>query len=166
MAATPTLETVITAIKAAIDALGATIGTVYLQFHQFEDDVEFLRNKGLISSSGTNVWFIECAGIEESEGDAAGEIFELYQIEITYWSIRQDNDAWSKEARQKAEQVRDALAGASSIFAISGQRQLLAPETVRLISHGPRDIRAGEQGVQLVYETKLGLTVEARRWSA
>jgi hypothetical protein len=152
MAATPTLETVITAIKAAIDALGATIGTVYLQFHQFEDDVEFLRNKGLISSSGTNVWFIECAGIEESEGDAAGEIFELYQIEITYWSIRQDNDAWSKEARQKAEQVRDALAGASSIFAI--------------ISHGPRDIRAGEQGVQLVYETKLGLTVEARRWSA
>lgn len=164
MAASPTLEAVISAIKTAMDAI-SSLGTVYTGFHGLEDDEEFILKNSLISNGSMNAFFIDTLGVDEREGDAAGEIFELYQIEIRYWSLRTNDSDWSKAARQKAEAVRDALSGAAAIFAIGGQRQLVTPETVRIASHGQEDIRGGEAGPQLVYLTRLVLSVEARRWS-
>lgn len=163
-AATPTRATVETALKTALDAI-SSLGTVYKGFHTREDDVEFLKVNSLISAGSANVFFVILAGITEQEGDAAGEVFEFYQYEVRYWSLRTGNADWSTEALAKAESVRDALSGAAAIFAIGGQRQLLAPETVQILSHGPENIRGGEAGDQMVYMTRLGLTVEARRWS-
>lgn len=162
----PTMETVITAIKAAMDAISPTVGTTYTGWHTLEDDVEAIIKKGLLGSS-IDMWMIEGEQGDSQEGDAAGEIFEFYRITITHWCLRTADDDWSKTARQKAEAVRDALVGASSVFAISGQRQLQAPETVQIMSHGPKKIgEDSEAGGQMVYETVLGLTVEARRWAS
>lgn len=163
-AATPTVEQVITAIETAMNAISPSIGTVYTSFHTREDDVDFIRINGLISSGSMNAWFIDLVNVEEAEGPAAGEIYEFYQIAIVYWSLRTNNADWSEEARIKAESVRTALSGLAAVFAISSQRQMNTPETVRLLSHGPKEIR-GTEGQQMVYETVLGLTAEGRRWS-
>lgn len=161
-AATPTVETVATAIKTAMDAI-ASLGTVYTGFHGYESDVEFILKNSLISSGSMNAWFIDLKNIREVEGRAIGETYELYDIEIRYWSLRTANADWSKEARQKAESVRDAISGAASIFRISSQVQLQTPETVQIEAHGPVDLRQAG-GTQMVYLTVLSLAVEARRW--
>lgn len=161
MAPTPTIETVITAIKTAMDAI-ASLGTVLTGFHTREDEVSVITRGGYISSGSMNLWFIDCKEIRELEGEATQEFYEQYVIQITYWSLRTNNADWSKEARQKAESVRDALTGVSSIFAIN-YRQITTPETVQIAEHGPHDI-AGAEGTQRVYRTVLELVVEARRW--
>ena len=162
MAATPTLETVITAIKAAMDAI-SSLGTVLTGYETVEDQVEVVERGGYISSGSMNLWFIELDGIDEIEGDSPGEVYEQYGIRIRYWSLRTNTADWSKEARQKAESVRDAVSGLASVFAISSQRQLRTPETVGIASHGPASIR-GTEGEHMIYETVLRLSVEARRW--
>lgn len=163
--ATPSVETVLTAVKAAIDAI-ASIGTVLTSDSPIEDDVEWLDVSNYISGGSMNLWVVELAGDEAFEGQAVGEFYSRYDVRIRYWSIRTNNASWSAEARAKVQSVVDALTGAASIFAISSQRQLHTPETVRIVSHGPREIRdVAQGGSQMVYETVLGLTVEARRWS-
>lgn len=162
---TPSVETVITAIKTAIDAI-ASIGTVIVSDSPLEDDVEWIDVNSYISNGSMNLWVIELAGDETFEGSAVGEFYSRYDVRIRYWSIRTNNADWSKEARQKAQSVVDALTGVPSIFAISSQRQLHTPEVLRIVSHGPREIRdVAQGGTQMVYETVLALTVEARRWS-
>jgi len=104
MAATPTLETVITAIKAAMDAI-SSLGTVLTGYETVEDQVEVVERGGYISSGSMNLWFIELDGIDEIEGDSPGEVYEQYGIRIRYWSLRTNTADWSKEARQKAEEL-------------------------------------------------------------
>lgn len=162
-ASTPALETIMTAVKTALDAI-ASLGTVYTGFHGLESDVEFIIKNSLVASGSMNAWFIDLKGTREQEGQAIGEAYEQHELEIRYWSLRTNNANWSKEARQKAESVRDALSGASSVFRIGGQVQLRTPETVQIDSHGQVDLRHFG-GTQMAYLTVLSLTVEARRWS-
>lgn len=163
-AATPTVETVIAAIKAEIDAISG-IGTVLTGFHTLESDVEFIRNGAYVASGSMDLWFIDLRDADEFEGRAIGETYERYGIEIRYWSLRTNAAGWSKAAREKAESVRDALSGAASIFRIGGQVQLETPETVKIDSHGQVDLRQGDGATQMVYLTVLSMMAEARRWS-
>ena len=162
MAAIPTLETVITAIKAVMDAI-SSLGTVLTGYETLEDQVEVVERGNYISSGSMNLWFLELDAIDELEGDSPGEVYEQYNIIIRYWSLRTNNADWSKEARTKAESVRDALSGLASVFSVGSQRQLRTPETVGIASHGPASIR-GTEGEQMIYQTVLRLSVEARRW--
>lgn len=163
-AATPTLEQIVTAIKTEMDAI-ASLGTVLTGFHGFEDDLEFIENGGYKSSGSMNLFFIDVADIQEVEGGAPGEIYERNVVEIRGWFLRTNDADWSKLARQKAESVRDKLAGNGNVFRINGQVQIITPETVQLVSHGQESIR-GTEGEQLLYLTVLRLTVESRRWGA
>jgi hypothetical protein len=133
--ATPTQDTVLAAVKTAMDAIAPSIGTVYNGFHTYEDDREQVDD--LISSGNLDVWFVDLASADEFEGPASGEVYERYNIEIRYWSIRTADAAWSKKARIQAELVRDELSDKASIFAISGQQQLKTPTTVSIASLGP-----------------------------
>lgn len=163
-AATPALETVLAAIKTKMDAL-ADIGTVLTSEHTLEDDVEFLESLGLIDASSMNVWIVDLQGAPEIEGDAPGEVYVVYRIGIRYWSIREGDSEWSKKARLKAAEVQETLSGSSDVFRIGGQVPLLdTPETVQVDSHGKVPI-AGTEGTQMVFQTSLSLSVEARRWS-
>lgn len=161
---TPSVETVITAVKAAIDAI-SLIGTVITSDNPLEDDFEWIDVNAYMASGSMDLWIVELAGAEAFEGAAVGEFYDRYEIRIRYWSVRTDDAEWSKKARIKAQSVVDALTGASSIFAISSQRQLFTPETVRIVSHGERGIRDAAGPDQKVFETLLSLQVEARRWS-
>ena len=163
-AAVPTLATVMTAIKTAMDAVVPDIGTVFERFHTYEDDVSFLERNSLIVADVLSIWFIELIGIDEIEGPASQEFYEVYNIEIEHWSIETDDADWSKTARDKAETVRDDLNGAAAIFAIGGQRQVFTPETISITSHGQREIR-GDDKAHMIYGTILSLQVEARRFS-
>jgi len=160
MATTPTLDAAIAAVATALSGQGSIVNG----YKTLEDDVELVENGSYITSGSMNLFFVDLRGVEEFEGPASGEIMERYTIEIIYWSLRTGNADWSKEARVKAEAVRDALTGAATIFAISSQRQLYTPETVQVDSHGPEEIN-GTSGPQMVYKTVLSLQVEARRWS-
>lgn len=163
-AATPALETVLTAIKDAIDAL-ADIGTVLTSDHNLEDDIEFLEVKGLLDTTSMNVWIVDLQSSREVEGDAPGEVYVIYQIGIRYWSIREGDEEWSKKARQKAAEVQEALSGNSDVFRIDGQVPLLdTPEVVQIDAHGKTPIQ-GTEGAQMLFQTSLSLAVEARRWS-
>jgi hypothetical protein len=162
-AAAPALETVIAAVKTRMDTISG-LGTVLTGYHGLEDDVEFIEQGAYISSGSMNLWFIDVAAVEEFDGDAPGEVYERYLIEIRYWSIRTANADWSKEAREKAESVRTELSGNTAIFRIGDQVQLKTSETVDTASHGEYEIR-GTEGPQKVYQTTLRLRVEARRWS-
>lgn len=161
-APTPALETVLAAIKTAMEAI-ASIGTVRVFDHTLEDDVEFLDEIGLLDADSMDLWIVELEGVSPEEGSAPGEIYEIYNLRIRYWSIRTGDEEWSKGARQKAASVCDALSGNAAVFRIGGQVQLRTPETVAIDSHGPTSIQ-GPEGGQLVYQTMLSLSVEARRW--
>jgi hypothetical protein len=162
--ATPALETVLEAIKDAIDAI-ADIGTVLTSDHTLEDDIEFLEVQGLLDASSMNVWIVDLQAAPEREGDAPGEVYVIYQIGIRYWSIREADPDWSKKAREKAASVQAALSGNPDVFRIDDQVPVLdTPETVSVDSHGRTQIQ-GVEGTQMVFQTSLSLSVEARRWS-
>lgn len=163
-AATPTLETVVTAIKTQIDAISPSVGTVLTGFHGYEDEVEYILRNSYIASGAMNLWFVDVADVDEVEGPATQENYEQYNIKITYWSSRKNDVDWSKKARQNAEAVRDKLSLNSAIFAIGGQRQVRTPETVQIESHGPFDID-GTDGAQRIYRTVVALAVEGRRFA-
>lgn len=160
MATTPTLAQVVSGVTTALSGQG----TILSGFHTLEDDVEYLEVNSYVSSGTANVFFVDLRGVEEFEGPATGETMERFNLEVRYWSIRTGNADWSKEARVKAEAARDAISGASGIFAIGSQRQLYTPETCQIDSHGPDSIRSAS-GDQMVYLTILSLQVEARRWA-
>jgi hypothetical protein len=160
-ATTPTLAQIIAGILSEMGGI-ASIGDLLDGRETLEDDVEFLLRNDFLDET-MDVWFIDLAGTREVEGDAAGEVYDVHQIEIRYWSIRTNDIDWSGAARLKAESVRDELAGNANVFRIGGQVQLVTPETVQITEHGPQTIRA-EEGEQMVYRTVLQLAVEARRW--
>lgn len=162
-AASPTMETVATAIKTRIDTI-SSIGTVIVNDHSYEDDVEYIIRGGFMSGGSLDLWLIDIASVDEVEGPATGENYAIYNFRIKYWCVRTNATDWSKTARTKAESVRDELNKNASVFAISGQRQLRTPETCSIESHGQYDLR-GTEGSQMVYQTILSLSVEARRFS-
>lgn len=163
--ATPSLETVIDAVAAALGGI-ASLGTVLKREHHLEDDVEFLEVNGYISGGSLDLWFIDLEATSEFEGQGVGEAYTRYHLRIRYWSMRTNNADWSKEARVKAQSVCDALTDNAAVFEIAGQVQLFTPTTVGVASHGPLQIRDDARAAgQMIFETVLGLTVEARRWS-
>src|SRR5687768_11986222 len=165
VAAVPNLETVIDAVHTAVSAIGS-IGTVLKREHHLEDDVEFLKVNSYISGGSLDLWLIDLDGTSPFEGAGVGEDYDRYNLRIRYLSMRTNNADWSKEARVKAQSVADALTGADAIFKIGGQPQLFTPTTVAIVSHGPIKISdVARQAGQMVYETVLGLAVEARRWT-
>ena len=165
MAATPTLNEAIDAVKTALDAISPSIGSVLTGFHTLADDVEFIENGSYKSSGSMNLFFIEGRSIPAQEGPSPGEFYEPYEISIRLWTLRTANADWSKEARAKAELARDELEGNPDVFRIGGQVPLRTPETVQLIEHSPTPIR-DEAGEEMVYQTELRLTVEGRRFGS
>ncbi len=160
--AIPSLEDVLEAIKDEMETVSG-VGTVLTSDHPLEDDIEFIETSGLKVDGSMDVWIVELSQVREIEGESAGEIYDLYDVGIRYWSMRTNDAAWSKKARQLVELVRTALAGNPNIFAIDGQTQLFTPETVKFESHGKFNI-TGVDGDQMVFRSVLSLTVEARRW--
>lgn len=155
----PTLETVITAVKTRMDTIGG-LGTVRTYDHTFEDDAEFYEDFQDVNFE-MDLWIVDVwDGIDEAEGDATGETYEIYKLRIRYWSVRVNKADWSALARVKFEAVRTELSGNAAIFAIGGQRQLRTPETVQVRKHSKEQISN-----QMLYESFLTLDVEARRWS-
>ena len=158
---TPTLETVLTAIKTVMVALAPTIGTVREFDRTLDSELEDLE---LFQAGDFSIhlWTIELEGIDEVEGEASGEHYSIYRIRIRYDSVikASASSAWSKTARERAELVRDGLNKNAAVFRISGQVQLREPEAVEIRSHGFVDVED-----QKVYRTDLALRVEARRWS-
>lgn len=160
---TPTLEAVLAAIKAVLLSVGS-IGTVKTSDHPLEDDMEWLEEQALLDSSTWDAWIVELRSVNEAEGPAAGEVYEIYSIMIRYWSKRTDDADWSQKARELAETVREELSGNEDVFRIGGQVQLHTPETVSFDSHGKVSIK-GTEGDQMVFQSVLSLAVEARRWA-
>ena len=142
-----------------MDAISPDIGDVVVCEHPYEDEAEFYEDYQNATTGLIDLWLIETRAIEEVEGDAIGENYSIYKLQVRYVSCRVADSEWSKKARLRVEQVRDALNGAAAIFAISGQRQIRTPETVSLESHGKRELSG-----QTLYESVLTMDVEARRW--
>lgn len=158
-APSPTLETVLTAVKTAVAAV-ASVGTVVEYDHPMEDPWEYLEDYQDATTGALNVWLIDVESIDEVEGPANRENYSIYNIRIRYFSVRVNSADWSKQGRTLIESVRDAINFASAIFAISGQRQLRTPETCSLRSWGFED-----EADQKIYKGELALSVEARRFA-
>lgn len=164
-AAVPTVEQVIDAVHTAVSAIGS-IGTVLKADHHLDDDVEFIEVNSYITGGALDLWFVDLAGTSPFEGQGVGEAYDRYDIRVRYWSMRTNDPEWSKKARLKAVSVVDALTGNAAVFKIGSQVQLFTDTTVAIQSHGPAQIKdAARQAGQMIYETVIGLTVEARRWT-
>lgn len=164
-AAVPTIEQVVDGVHSVISPIGS-IGTVLKAEHHLEDDVEFLKVNSYISGGALDLWFIDLASTTPFEGQGVGEGYDRYEIRVRYWSMRTNDPEWSKKARLKAVSVVDALVDHPSVFQIGGQVQLFTPTTAAIMSHGPAQIRdVARAGGQMIYETVISLTVEARRWT-
>jgi hypothetical protein len=167
MAATPTIEQVVDGVHGVINAIGS-IGTVLKADHHLEDDVEFIEVGNYISGGALDLWFIDLDNPPTSpfEGQGVGEAYDRYNVRIRYWSMRTNDAEWSKKARIKALSVVEALVDNAAVFAIGGNPQLFTPTTVAITSHGPVQIRdVARAAGQMVYQTVIALTVEARRWT-
>lgn len=160
VAAVPTLEAAIDAVHGVVNAIGS-IGTVLKRDHTFEDDVEWLKVNGYLAAS-MDLWVIFNGQTQPFEGKGVGEGYDVYPILIRYWSIRTNDPDWQKAARIKARSVVDALADNSAVFGVP----LFTPTSVAMEGPSPRQIRDRARAAgQMVYETVLSLSVEARRWS-
>lgn len=162
-ASTPDLEDVLDAIKAEMQTISG-VGTVLTSDHTLEDDMDFLEDEGLLDSDDMDLWIVDLRASQELEQGAPGEVYDVHDVRIRYWSIRTADPDWSRKARQKAEEVRALLSGNASVFRVDGQVQLFTPETVSIESHGRAAI-SGAEGGQMVWQTVLSLQIEARRWS-
>lgn len=167
VAAVPTLDQVIDAIHGVMAGIGALSGNTILKGeHQFEDDVEFIEVNNLISGGALDVWFIDLESTSPFPGEGVGESYDRYNIRIRYWSMRTNDVDWSDKARDKATAVADALTDHASVFKIGGQVQLFTGTEVAVSSHGPAQIRdVARSAGQMIFETILSLSIEARRWS-
>jgi hypothetical protein len=159
----PTLEAIISAVVSEIGTI-SNIGHVVNGFHTYEDDVEYIQKSGFLSGGTLDVWFVDLRSSREVE-PIAGEKFEIYGIEVRYWSVRTDQAAWSQETRQAVASVKAVLDGDDAVFAIGGQQPLLGtPKTVKWERHGQTSLRAIDDS-QMIYQGVILLEVEGRRWS-
>lgn len=156
----PLLETVITAVQSAIDAVNPAYGSVLTS--DFKEESERLAIEQYQQSDGAiDVWVITADNGPEVEGEAPGEYYCILQIACQYWNVRVGDANWEKTARQLVTAIQTALSGNAGIFRIGGQVPLHdTPETATIES----------QGFQLVEDMKvykgvITLQVEARRWS-
>lgn len=156
---TPTLETVLAAIKTRMDTV-AGIGTVFTSEHTIEDEFRFARKYRDAGTGELKVWLVDVTDIPEEEGDSVGEVYSFYRIRIRCVTVLVNDADWVKKTRQKIELVRDELSGNAAVFGIGPQRQIKTPETISLTDFGPRTM-----GDQLYVKGELSLTVEARRWT-
>lgn len=158
---TPTLSGVTAAIKVEMDAITPSIGTVFDQEHNLEDEVEqIVANQ---SGSGTaDDWYIDLRAQTAVEGPANGENYRVWNIGIRYVSVRVGDADWLKTARLRVSQVVDKLTKNDAVFAINSQPQLRTPELVSVIAFG-KVVGGGPvyEGNQWV-EGELSLDVEAR----
>lgn len=161
---TPSWTTVLDAIEAALSGIVPSIGTIKKHETPLEDEAEYIDD--FQDSDGKlDLWLIENPSIDETEGEATGENYSIYNFMIRYFSVRVGAGAedWSREAILQSEIVRDELNKKASIFAIGGQRHVLeTPETVSMASAA--FVTIGEEGHR-VYEIQLTLSVEAQRFS-
>lgn len=161
--AVPSLETVITAVKAALEGI-PSIGTVLDRDHTLEDDVEWLEVNNYLAAT-MDLWVIDTDPSSPFEGQGVKEGYDRYNIRIRYWSIRTNDPDWQKAARIKARAALAVLTDNPAVFEISGQVQLFTPTTVSMEGPYPAQIRdVARAGGQMVYEAVLRLTVEARAW--
>lgn len=160
-AASPTLGTVLDAVVAAINGI-SSIGTALGYDAPLASLTEFIDKGGYVNqTTGTmNLWLCSADAPREVEGEAVGEVYVIYPIRIRYLSSRKGEADWSREALDKAVAVMDAVSKATSVFAISSQRQLRTPETISVRSNGFTTVEG-----QLLYEVVLVLEAEARRWT-
>lgn len=161
-ASTPSVESVLAAIKAQIETLPG-IGVVKTSDQAIEDDMEYLVELGVDGLADFDVWVVELRGAPEREGDGVGEKYLTYSFWIRYWSLRTNDQDWSQKARIQAAAVQELLSGNANVFRVGGQVPLHTPEAVTIESHGKRTI-SGDEGPQMIYQTVLTLEVEARRW--
>lgn len=160
-AASPTLATVLTAVQTAITGLGTAITSD----SPYEDDVEWISVANSYLSGGTMNLLIITGTAQEVEGPSTQENYEQYAVMVRYLSVVTASATWDATARAVAESVRDTLSMNANVFAISGQRQVITPETVSLEDHGRSSIKDLLQGEQMVYQSVIKFTVEARRFS-
>lgn len=160
--ATPTLETILTAIKTALDGVGG-LGTVVTYDHKFDVDTEYLQTLQNQTTGTLDLWIVDLINSRQRE-PVAGEVFELFDIRCRLFCKRAQSSTWGQTARTQLVAGQNALVKNASIFAIGSQRQLLTEETVELASFGKQTI-SDHRGVQTVFLGDLRLTVEARRWA-
>jgi hypothetical protein len=163
-ATVPTLDAIITAVAAAIDAVNETFGTVLVADQPYDSELEFIEEYRIDSGGNEgkiDLWVVTSLAPEEFEGEAASENYCVYPILCRYWNIRVNDPIWEKNARLQVEAIRDALNKNSAIFRIGSQFQLIADETCSVEAQGFDEV----EGEQRVYKAILKLEVEARRWT-
>lgn len=164
--ATPTQEAAVDAVHTAVSAI-SSIGTVEKFHHRFDADWEHVRKGGYVNSTtgAMNLWLIDVPEVDAEEGPATGENYLLYRIRIRYWSQRVAESDWQKEAREKVQEVVNALTLNTSVFAIGGQYPVRGtPMTVRFTGPEERFLADGNGSDHKVYEAIGTLTIEARAW--
>lgn len=160
VAAVPSLETAIDAVHGVVSAIGS-IGTVLKRDHTFEDDVEWLKVNGYLAAS-MDLWVITSGQTQPFSGRGVGEGYDVYPIQIRYWSLRTNNADWQRDARVKARSVVDALADNPTVFGVP----FFTDTVVTMDGPYPRQIRDRARNAgQMVYEAILSLNIEARRLS-
>lgn len=162
--ASPTLESVIAAVKTAIDAVNASFGTVLDADLKYESELEAIEDYQQGSGGGNewaiDLWVVTCERIDEVAGEAVGENYSIFNVVCKYWNVRANDSTWEKTARTQVEAVRDAINQNSSIFRTTSVAIKGTPETASIE-------RAGFENVEgmLVYKARVVLQREARRWS-
>lgn len=158
---TPTFDQVIAAVLAEMTAMSPLPGTILHFENHLENEAELIK-RYLLSPPQVeaHVWMISGSQSPDVEGDAVGQVFCTYNVQLRYVSVMTAVDTWSRTALTRAERVRNTLSKNANVFAISGQRQLRTAETVELAGADFTII-----GDQRVYQVTLRLQVEARRWS-
>lgn len=159
---TPTLETVLTAIKTQMDAIVPGVGNVFKQEHRLESEFQYTLEHRDADGTAHN-WFIDAVVIDQPEGDGVGEVYDVYHVSIRYLSIvKSGGTEWSEVARGRVEQVRTKLSQNPAVFQLGSgtNRQLRTAEAVELLDFGKRTIDN-----QQYWQAILGLSVEARRWT-
>lgn len=161
-AATPTLETVLTAIKTALDGVGG-LGTVVTYDHKYDVDVEYLQSLQNQTTGALDLWIVDVLRTTTRE-PVAGEVFETFHVRARLFCKRANSATWGQTARTQLVAGQNALTKNAAIFAIGSQRQLLEEETVSLEAFGKQTI-SDHRGAQTVFLGDLRLNVEARRWA-
>ena len=161
MASTPTLASVLTAIKTALDAAGG-LGTVVTYDHKYDVDAEYLRTLQNQSTGTLDLWIVDVNDTTQRE-PVGGEVFDVFDLRCRLYCKRANAATWGQTARALAVSAQDTLTANANVFAIGGQRQLLTEETVHFARFGKESV-SDHRGSQVVFLAELRLNVESRRW--
>lgn len=163
-APSPTLSTVLTAANTAVAAASGVSNAVAYRPPK-DNEWEFVKGYQNTSTGALSLACTFCEEVEAVEGPSTQEFYSIYRIVTKFYYIAVNDADWDADGGVIAEAIRTAIEGASAIFAISGQRQVISPETATTRRQGFEDIPNLMGQPQRIWSAEVVYGAEARRFS-